>query len=640
MADAKLPKTSKTYYLPSVADQLRERGLQLLKCNPDGYCMYSALYKVQGGTNESRNESQRIRDSLLIIIRTAPDNVKAKILQNSGTNGSIEDYCWQKETTELANEDTWGDCGMLYTWCYSNNCNVRVYSVHNQTELIQEMTFPGTYPVTFHDSKKRGLFLHGNHYDAVMPISGTCEYLGSQYLIDLWKKFCHHNLQECAICFKENVNLSQSHIIPECMLWMAAEKYVKDNKVINPSKITEKLLCSSSKRKCGYEQMERGCEQMLSSSEEMLCNLLAGSSWKKKDGPTKVKGLIEDVWKAVNSETTNGSVEFTTNMAHRHALISIAYRLLITLRPNFAEKKSNDEIKKMEESLGRLAKKLRNLVVFPYAHQKVHVLLLFSANGTRAFDSPGPELHIDQVVPIEYGSDIVVHFGLRGLNFIVTDFDLSVLLPCILQNVFIISGEVQTFTIPYESFREDNGPFLSQLIDGYTMHKFDPSVAASSCKIDIPEGSSSRELSDCNIIRLPNGFKYNHIEITLQEGNNWTISHEKDMEDEGIHIEMNSATLKMKYYCKKMWILKHSIGGLNAIFAFVSDRRKHFVFGFSLSENYEITGPMFNTNFRDLTITPEMKHACERAIKDFLETLQVVIGIIVLVTFVVVIYKL
>ena len=599
-------KPSKVYYLPLVSYQLRDKGLELLKCNPDGYCMYSALYKVKGGINDSRGELNRIRDGLLDIVRNNlgnNDDVRTAILVDSGFD-SIEDYCWKKQDTTSGDEETWGDSGMLRAWCYSNSCNIRIYTVHNQTQLIQEMIFPETYPVTFHDTEKRGLFLHGNHYDAVMPISGTCG-----YFIGLWIKFNKRELQECPICFRKNVNRSMSHIIPECMLCMVANKYVRENKEIAPNKMTEKLLCSSSKRKSAhvYESMERGCEEMLSSSEEILCDLLAGSSWKKKDGPSEVKGLIEDFREAVNSEN-NGPVQFTTNMEHRHALISIAYRLLITWRGKFPEK-SNNEIKKMEESLGRLAQKLHDLVVFPYAPEKVHVLLLFSANGTKAFDSPGPELHINQVVPFEYGSsvDILVHFGLRGLNFIVTDSVLFARSLRISQEVFIISNEEQIFTIPN---REKNGPFLSLLIEEYTIHKFDPSAAASSVEIEIPEGSLPRELSDCNIVRLPNGFEYNYVGVTFNKiGKNWITCREKDMKD-GFVVTMNTRL----YYCKKMWILSHKYDGLNAVFAFVSDSKKHLVFGFSLSDKY---GPMFQTTFERLDIAPKVKHACVKAIADF-----------------------
>ena len=609
MAGASVNKPSKVYYLPSVSYQLRDKGLELLKCNPDGYCMYSALYKVMGGINDSRGDLNRIRDDLLNIVRNN-DDVRTAILVDSRFD-SIEDYCRKKQNTTSDDEETWGDSCMLRAWCYSNNCNIRIYSVHNQTQLIQEMIFPETFPVTFRDAEKRGLFLHGNHYDAVMPISGTCG-----YFIGLWKKFNKHELQECPICFRENVNRSRSHIIPECMLRMVANEFVRENKKISPNKMTEKLLCSSSKRKYAYESMECGCEEMLSSSEEILCDLLAGSSWKKKDGPSEVKGLIEDFREAVNSEN-NGSVQFTTNMAHRRALISIAYRLLITWRGKFP-KKSNNEIKKMEESLGRLAQKLHDLVVFPYASEIVHVLLLFSANGTKAFDSPSPELHISQVVPFEYGSsvDILIHFGLRGLNFIVTDSVLFARSLHISQKFFIISNEEQIFTIPY--IREENGPFLSQLIEGYTIHKFDPSAAASSVEIEIPEGSLPRELSDCNIVRLPNGFEYNYVGVTFNEiGKNWTICHEKDMKD-GFVVTMNTRL----YYCKKMWILSHKYDGLNAVFAFVSDSKKHLVFGFSLSDNHEIIDdPMFQTNFVYLDITPEEEGAYGKAIKDFQESL-------------------
>lgn len=153
MARDMLPKTSKCFYLPSVQYQLKERGLELLKCNADGYCMYSALNRIEHGNAPSLE----IRDRLLYGVR---ENTKLheNILTMAEGVETIDDYCHQKENVSLTNEVTWGDCGMLYVWCYLNQCNVRIYSVHNQTKQLQEMTYPATYPTTFHDSDKHGLF--------------------------------------------------------------------------------------------------------------------------------------------------------------------------------------------------------------------------------------------------------------------------------------------------------------------------------------------------------------------------------------------------------------------------------------------------------------------------------------------------
>lgn len=445
-----------------------------------------------------------------------------------------------------------------------------------------------------------------------MPISGSCtDFKGHRYFIDLWKKFRDKKLQECPICFRKNVNRSQSHIIPESMLCMADTVYIKQNNKIHPRKMTEKLLCSSSKSKSGYQQMELSCEEMLSSSEETLCDLLAGSSWVKKDGPTNVQGLIQDVQKAVDSGE-DGTVEFCTNMEHRHALLSIAYRILMVSPTDFVGNTACK--KKIEESVGILAKKLHDAIVFPNTDQTVHLRLLFSAKGTRAI----PELHVKQVVPFDFGSfvAIVVHFGLRGLHFIVTDSDLLIMLPSWSQRTYNISGDSQLFRILFKDFKEENGVILSCMINAYTEHKFDLSVASSSVRVDTPEGVSPRELSDCDVIRLPNGFSYNYNKITLQLGNNWTLQHEKDMSDISLTIEMNS-----KNYCfKKMWILNHSHGGLNAVFSFVSDSQKHLVFGFSLSDEKEIKGPMFKTTFERLSIHENLKVFCATLIKECLAT--------------------
>ena len=58
---AKLPRTRKVFYVPSVDYQLREKGLELIKCNPVGYCMYSTLNVIEGGNGRP----QKIRDNLL-----------------------------------------------------------------------------------------------------------------------------------------------------------------------------------------------------------------------------------------------------------------------------------------------------------------------------------------------------------------------------------------------------------------------------------------------------------------------------------------------------------------------------------------------------------------------------------------------
>ena len=146
------------------------------------------------------------------------------------------------------------------------------------------MTFPSIYPNTFHNEDKRGLFLHGYHYDAVMPASGSSSNDKSyDHFVGLWKSACKKKLQECPICFRD-AKLSDSHIIPESMLCMCITEFKNSSKTktFNPDKVTERLLCGSTKSKDGYKTMELGCEQMLSSSEEVLADFLAGSKWKKR----------------------------------------------------------------------------------------------------------------------------------------------------------------------------------------------------------------------------------------------------------------------------------------------------------------------------------------------------------------------
>ena len=159
----KLPKTRKTIFVPSVIYQLRERELELIKCNADGYCMYSALNVNEGGNSggnaEDRARPQKIRDNLLDIIRNGNGDMKKRVMGTMESNETIEDHCQQKANDQLTDENTWGDSGMLYArlyaWCYQRKCNVRIYSVHDQTNLLQDIRFPDTYSNTFHDADKR-----------------------------------------------------------------------------------------------------------------------------------------------------------------------------------------------------------------------------------------------------------------------------------------------------------------------------------------------------------------------------------------------------------------------------------------------------------------------------------------------------
>ena len=134
------------------------------------------------------------------------------------------------------------------------------------------------------------------------------------------------------------------------------------------------------------------------------------------------------------------------------------------------------------------------------------------------YSNPGPELLIQNVVPFEYEGDVsfLVHFGLHGLHFIVTDSDLLVQLLKLNQCVCDITGDLQHFTIPFIKYlKELNGPDLSRLIYGFIQYKDNPSVMASTGNLMIPTGSQPQNPIDCYIQSLSPGLYYSQTENTL-----------------------------------------------------------------------------------------------------------------------------
>lgn len=134
-------------------------------------------------------------------------------------------------------------------------------------------------------------------------------------------------------------------------------------------------------------------------------------------------GLFCDFQEAVKNEI---SAKFTLTTKHWHALMSIAYRVLITWtgQPK-GEGWTNQHETSMNESVGRLAKALHRLTIYPYDdddEQTVYVWLLLSPNGTKV-TKDNIELFVKQVVVegVHEISTIFIHFGLHGLHFIFTD---------------------------------------------------------------------------------------------------------------------------------------------------------------------------------------------------------------------------
>ena len=78
------------------------------------------------------------------------------------------------------------DCGgLLIQWCHLHELNVQIYVLDNKTrEIRNPIIFPDCYETTVRISDKSGLFLHANHFEAVMPQSCISQ-VDSDYMKDL-----------------------------------------------------------------------------------------------------------------------------------------------------------------------------------------------------------------------------------------------------------------------------------------------------------------------------------------------------------------------------------------------------------------------------------------------------------------------
>ena len=584
----------KQYYRPSVTYQLRKRGLDLVQCNGD---VYKAINKL---TSDASLQGNVLNIQMIAKLRYYPT------IELQADEGNLIDRMRS---------------GLFITaqWCYLHRQNIRIYELDNNTRKISEpVIFPGCprHKTTVGNSDERGpgLFLHSNHFEAVIPLS--CNAGQDAYMNDLsierFVKLCqrgwedHGNKQqECGICFRK-VSLRDSHIIPHSILCMATNEYhLEDGKDSSAKKVTKKLLCGDSSKTA------QGCEQMLAGVESELCKFLAGPTWNKKMPPREVDGgLIYRFQEAVKHKT---SVQFTVTMNHWHALISIAYRLLITTPQQLPD----------EQALGRLAKKLHHLTIFPYDDQMVYVWLLLSAEGTKAIGKVGlaaTELILWQVVL--HGDEkksVVVHFGIRGLHFIVTDSNGS--------SVEILTGDEQRLQctipviidqcidIPYSHF-EKNDKFLQNLLSHYE-------TVISKAALDSSNKESRDNIKESpdipgNIERLPYGFKYDGGELKIRaEG--WEIHHKVNIREIQIDLPyaLTAKSLEKKYVCITMWILKHRESKLNIVLAFidVTQQSEYMVFGYSITSQRKIIGPMFGTRHTgtcvDLIFGNEMTETTE-----------------------------
>ena len=562
-----LPKLSgDRYYRPSVNYQLRQKGLDLADCGGDIHC---ALSKFDTTANN-------VEENLI------PKNSVAFLVWNGYEKGDIN---FEKYITQVITP--------LLEWCSSRKANIKIYFVDRETGQLKDAIFPNLYQTTIGESDGRGLFQHGNLFEVVMPLAPSAasnnDNIPTSEFINLWKKFREdrtNKQQKCAICLKEK-KLSNSHIIPDSILRMADTSFYSQNKVHSPSTVTEKLLCASSK-----DTYEQGCEQMLSSVEKELCQFLAGCDWKKTKPEDVAGGLIFDFQEAVKKKD---AVKFTITMKVWHALISIAYRVLITwtgepTENSLGEKITRKQINRMEESLGELAKALRRLTIYPYDEPTVCMWLLLSPSGTRAraeHEDCSPELYVRQVVL--HGNDEVfmfIHFGIRGLHFVVTDVNdnfLEQLTNNEKQQVIALKPD-RNFVIPYSHFEQRNG-FLEGLMKVYGRIVKENTLASS---IKIKNNTSESPEIKGNVERLPTGFNYNNGKLQLGRG--WEECSKKDVKEDRLYICQGSMI------CEKMWILKSPPPNkkLNAVFAFTG-KCKHVVFGYLLSNEGKIEGPMVGT---------------------------------------------
>ena len=583
-----LPKPSgEKYYRPSVIYQLRKRELDL-RTDCDGDIKLA-----------------------LRIVNNAPNNEEESEISTPENTAFLVWNGYQIEKSDIRNPDWYP--ALLLKWCSSQKSNIKIYFVDSETGKVKDAIFPNFYQTTIGELDGRGLFQHGNRFEAVTRSNNNqdenIDNISVEEFIKLWKKFREereNEPQKCAICLKR-AKLSNSHIIPYSVLCMATTSYHRQNKCLNPSKVTEKLLCA---------EKDQGCEQMLASVEKNLCEFLAGPTWNKSMEPTEIEsGLIYDFQQAVKECE---SVKFTITMKVWHALISIAYRVLITWTGK-PEGKSETEIKQMEKSLGRLAKTLHCLTIYPYDEQAVYVWLLLSPSGTKAIETNETELYVKQVVPFGNDGSIIVHFGLRGLHFIVTDLNENSLevLSCDTTQCVIPDQE---FVIPYLHF-EQNGKLLQEFLGiyKYTVNKI---ALASSLKVTKNSTNALPEIQG-NVERLPTGFNYTYHDgkSKLKLSRGWNMCCEIDTKNDRLSAGLN--------ICEKMWIVQSPKSNkLNAVFSFVegsSEGQKYEVFGYSLSSEGKIEGPMVGTRhtgtFVDLKISGTK--CLERIIQKYWDVIKI-----------------
>ena len=390
--------------------------------------------------------------------------------------------------------------------------------VYKTREIRNPIIFPDCYETTVGISDERGLFVHANYFEAVMPQScSQVDYMKDllvEHFISLCKRVWedHGNeQQECGICFRK-VKLSASHIIPHSILCMATKEYFQKNRdILNPKSMAQKLLCFE------CSPITQSCEHMLANVESELHEFLAGPTWNKNMSPREVDGgLIYSFQEAVKHKT---SVQFTITVNLWHALISMAYRLLITTPQQLPD----------EQALGRLAKKLHHLTIFPYDDQRVYVWLLLSADGTKAIEKDGldaKETILSQVpfVSRDGKGSIVVHFGIRGLYFIVTDSDDNSLrlltgdwqkLHCVIQIIVDI-----WYGVPYSHF-EQNHELLPKLL---LCHESVIKIIGLSSSRKVKKGSTKEDPQfDGSFERLPDNFIYNKDTGDLKLADKWTV---------------------------------------------------------------------------------------------------------------------
>ena len=116
------------------------------------------------------NSGRELHQYLFIQLKSLSDDIKTLMLSHADPPvTSFDDLITLKNNVNLSDPTTWGDASIIIGFCAIEQKNLEIFTLRDGWRQLQPIVFPGNYThsLTFMD-KRSGLFLRGEHYDAVI----------------------------------------------------------------------------------------------------------------------------------------------------------------------------------------------------------------------------------------------------------------------------------------------------------------------------------------------------------------------------------------------------------------------------------------------------------------------------------------